>query len=115
MTDDPCLDGRTWLRAHLIAMRAEPVNWLVRDGIEGGTLALWAGINAAIEATEAAVEAPAVMVAAVRAVVSNDGRLIRLTVYREARAVAAVTLAPRRAVALAGELIAAALPKLRAP
>jgi hypothetical protein len=41
--------------------------------------------------------------------------LIRLTVYREARAVAAATLALRRAVALAGELIAAALPKLRAP
>ncbi len=91
------------------------MNWLVRDGIDGGTLALWAGISAAIEATEVSVEAPADMVAAGRAVVSDDGRLIRLTVYREARAVAAVTLAPRRVVALAGELIAAALPKLRAP
>ncbi len=47
-------------------MRAEPVNWLVRDGIDGGTLALWAGISAAIEATEVSVEAPADMVAAGR-------------------------------------------------
>ncbi len=33
----------------------------------------------------------------------------------ESSAIGAVTLSPCRAIALAGELIAAALPKLRAP
>ncbi len=44
------------------------------------------------------------------AVISDDGREIRLTIYGET--IAAVPLAPRYAVVLARELLAAALPKL---
>jgi hypothetical protein len=49
---------------------------------------------------------------AARAVVSDDGREIHLTLYAEAGADAAVVLDPVRAVALASRLIAAALPRL---
>jgi hypothetical protein len=50
---------------------------------------------------------------AARAVVSDDGREIRLTLYTEARAVAAsVVLEPVRAMALAQRLIAPAVPRL---
>jgi hypothetical protein len=47
-----------------------------------------------------------------RAVVSDDGATISLTVYTEAGDAVPVVLSPVRAVALAGELIAAAVPKL---
>jgi len=46
-----------------------------------------------------------------RAVLSDDGSTIRLTAYGDDGAAVAVTLAPVRAVALAGDLIRAALPK----
>ena len=102
MPDAPAIDDRAVLRARLIAMRAELVEQMARDRIEGGTLALLARINVAIEAIEAAGEAPA------------DGATIRLALYSEAEAVAAVMLAPRRAIALASRLIAAALRRLPA-
>jgi hypothetical protein len=50
-----------------------------------------------------------------RAVVSDDGREIRLTLYAEAGATAAIVLDPVLAVALAQRLIAAALPRLCSP
>jgi hypothetical protein len=50
-----------------------------------------------------------------RAVVADDGREIRLTVYTEADTAAAVVLDPVRAIRIAGELIDAALPKVGAP
>jgi hypothetical protein len=49
---------------------------------------------------------------AARAVVSDDGREIRLTLYAAPGAVAAIVLDPVRAVALAQRLIAAALTRL---
>jgi hypothetical protein len=52
---------------------------------------------------------------AARAVLADDGREIRLTVSTEAAAPAAVVLDPVRAIRMAGELIEAALPRLRAP
>jgi hypothetical protein len=52
---------------------------------------------------------------AARAVVADDGREIRLTVYTKAAAAAAVVLDPVRAIGIAGELIEAPLPKLGAP
>jgi hypothetical protein len=58
---------------------------------------------------------PACLRRAARAAVADDGREIRLTVYTEAAAAAAVVLEPVRAIRMAGELIEAALPKLRAP
>jgi hypothetical protein len=45
-------------------------------------------------------------------VVSDDGREIWLTHYREDGTAAAVTLAPTHAIALAGRLIAAASRRL---
>src|SRR5436190_741897 len=48
---------------------------------------------------------------ATRAVVSDDGE-IRMTLYRDDGQAMAVALAPARAIALAGELIEAAGPKL---
>ncbi len=50
-----------------------------------------------------------------RAVIGDDGREIRLMLYSQSSAIGAVALSPCRAIALAGELIAAALPKLRDP
>jgi hypothetical protein len=44
--------------------------------------------------------------------IEPDGTEIRLTLYAENGAAFAAPIAPGRAVALAGELIAAALPKL---
>lgn len=51
--------------------------------------------------------------AAARAVVADDGTTPRLILYRERQALAVIELDPMRALRLAGELIAAALPKLR--
>jgi hypothetical protein len=100
------------LRARLVATHAELIEWMVRDGIEGGTLALLAGIGATLKALAAI---PADIAPAARAIVSDGGGKIWLTLYGEAGAIATVTLASCRAVALAGELIAAALPRLRTP
>ena len=50
-----------------------------------------------------------------RLVKAGLGGEIRLMLCSESSAIGAVTLSPCRAIALAGELIAAALPKLRAP
>jgi hypothetical protein len=58
---------------------------------------------------------PACLRPAERAVVADDGRKIGLTFYAQSGAVAAVALDPVRAIRMAGELIDAALPKLRAP
>ncbi len=49
---------------------------------------------------------------AARAVVSDDGSTIWLTAYTEAGAAVPVALLPVRAVALARELLTAAVPKL---
>jgi hypothetical protein len=54
------------------------------------------------------------MIAGGRAVLADDGTAIRLTLHPEAGAATAVTLAPHRAIALAGELTAAALRRLSA-
>ncbi len=115
MTDGPQLDNRSELRARLVAMRAKLVERLACDKIEGGTLALLAGINAAIEACLAAVKPPADMLETGRAVLADDGAAITLTLYSGAKAVATITLDPVRAVRLAAKLIALALPKLNAP
>jgi hypothetical protein len=68
---------------------------------------------AAIDAALAAInEAPADAEPAARAVVSDDGKIIRLTLYADTGVVAAVDLDPLRAIALAGDLIEAARPRL---
>jgi hypothetical protein len=94
-------------RQRLVEMRSGLLADMDRQ-IEAGQLALLAGINAALGAIDGeAVPADP----AARVVVSDDGQ-IRLTLYRDDGAAFATPIAPGRAVALAGELIAAALPKL---
>jgi hypothetical protein len=90
MTDGSCLDDPTGLRPYLMAMRGGLVNWLVRDGIEDGTLSLLANVGTAIEVYLAA-EPPPDMVATGRAVLSDDGAAITLTLYTEVGAVAAIS------------------------
>jgi len=63
-------------------------------------------VNAALDTMPVEAEASA------RAVVSEDGREIRLTLSAEAGAAAAIVLDPVLAVALAQRLIAAAMPRL---
>jgi hypothetical protein len=87
-------------------MRDDTLGRMLRRGaVEPGQLPLIGGINAALDTLDSV---PIEAEEAARAVVSDDGREIRLTLYAEAGAVATVALDPVRAVALAGRLIAAA-------
>jgi hypothetical protein len=70
-------------------MRGEMVERLVRDGIEGGTLALWEGGNAAIEATEATAKPTIATLGARRAILADDGGAMRPTLNREGGAATA--------------------------
>jgi hypothetical protein len=70
---------------------------------------LLAGISAALVAIDGELVDAAT---AARAAVSDDEQ-IRLTLYAEDHAVAAIEPEPARAVGLAGRLIEAAAPKLR--
>jgi hypothetical protein len=93
-------------------LRDEALGRMLRRGaVEPGHLPLIAGINAALVAL---VSIPIEDEAAC-AVVSDDGREIRLTLYAKTGAVAATVLDPVRAVALAQRLIGAALPRLCSP
>jgi hypothetical protein len=94
------------LRSDLVAMRTDLVERLAHDGINAGFLQLLADVNAAIEALDAV--PPEDAAPADRAVITDDGREIRLAVYTGPDRVASVTLSPRRALAIAGQMIAAA-------
>ena len=100
---------RVETRQRLIEMRTGLLAAMDRQ-IEAGQLARLAGINAALVALN--IEGCSNGEPAACAVVSDDGSEIRLTLYAENGAAFAAPIAPGRAVALAGELIAAALPKL---
>ena len=95
------------LRERLIEMRAETLDRMARRGEpEPGHLPLIAGINAMLEAL-AAEDAKGARCAA-RAVVSDDGHEIRLTLYAERVAIATGGLDPARCISLAGRLLDAA-------
>jgi hypothetical protein len=99
-------------RAQLVDMREHLIANL-GERIVGGDLTLLAAVNGAMSAIEAvdAVLPDAEMAA--RAVVSDiPGEPIALTLYREAETVAQIALPPIRALALAAQLIEAALPRL---
>src|ERR1700676_150788 len=107
------------LRSRLIALRHDALQRLAEaDVLDGGMLALLGNTLArcpvgpayahAREAQRMRMTAPA----AARAIVSDDGCEIRWVVYREAKTVAVVVLDPLRAIAIAGELIAAASRRL---
>jgi hypothetical protein len=98
------------LRERLTELRNDMVGRMLRRGaVEPGHLPLIAGVNAPLDAFD---KMPIEAETAARAVVGDDGREIRLTLYAEAGAVAAVVLDPALAIALAQRLIAAALPRL---
>jgi hypothetical protein len=104
--DDPKTTAHDRLRERLAELRADMLaRMIARGAVEPGHLPLVAGINAAIDALDGV---PIEAETAARAVVSDDGRAIRLTLYAEAAAVAAVALSPERAIALAGRLLDAA-------
>jgi hypothetical protein len=100
------------LHGRLTTMRAELVERLARDGIEGGTLTLLPGVNAAIEACGAATADHHDLARADRVILADDGSTITLALYTAAGAIGSASLSPRRTVALAGELITAALQRL---
>jgi hypothetical protein len=102
--------ARDRLREQLIELRDEALGRMARRcAAEPGHLPPIAGINAALDALASM---PIEVKAAVRAVVGGDGRKIRLTLYREEGAAATTVLDPIRAITLAQQLIAAALPRL---
>jgi hypothetical protein len=92
-------------KERLARMRDEELARMIRRG----QLPRIAAIDAAIAALE---ERPTEWAPASRAVVRDDGQTIRMTLYAETGAVAAVELDPIRAVTRAGKLINAALPRL---
>jgi hypothetical protein len=105
--------GNTDTRRQLLDMRERLVGNL-GERIEGGDLALLAAVHGAMAAIEAADRVLPDAEQAARAVVTDtrDGP-IALTLYNEAEAVATIALPPIRALALAGELIRAAMPRVR--
>jgi hypothetical protein len=74
-----------------------------------GQLANFDIIDAALAALD---EPPADVEPAGRAMVSDDGQTIRMTLYAETGTIAAVNLDPIRAITLASKLIDVALAKL---
>ena len=92
-------------KERLIKMREKDIARMFRSG----QLPQIAAINAVLAVLD---EVPIDAKPAGRAVVSDDGKTIRLALYAKTGAVAAVELDPTRAIALAGKLIDAALPKL---
>jgi hypothetical protein len=114
------------LRDRLRQVREDALFGMARHGIEPGRLALAAGADAALQALGepsrwrervryAVPMLDKTKVGAAlghRAVVSADGETTWLTLRDEIGAVAAVELDPVRSVALANQLIEAALPRL---
>jgi hypothetical protein len=102
-------DGVCELRGRLLALRDDLRGRLAADEIiEPAWLVLLADVETVLRST--AMPEPAA-----RAVVSDDGSTIWLTAYTKAGEAVPVALLPVRAIALAGELIQAALPKLADP
>jgi hypothetical protein len=105
------MGDRATTRSRLLALRADVLRQLDQaDALDGGLLRLLADANAAIDESRQPPEGEP----AVRAVVSDDGIEIRLISYTQTGPAAMVVLDPRRAIALAGQLITAALRYLTA-
>jgi hypothetical protein len=92
-------------KERLLQMRDEEIARIVR---QSGVPAI-AAIDAVLGALD---EVTAEAELADRVVITDDGQTIRLTLHGETGAVAAAPLDPVRAVALADELIRAALQRL---
>jgi hypothetical protein len=100
---------RTTTRWRLFELRNDLLRRLDEaEALDGGLLRLLGDTSAALAAIDA--WPPAVNAAAAdRVALADDGVEFRLTWYGSADASATVVLDPRRAIALAGQLIAAAL------
>jgi hypothetical protein len=108
-----CSRARVGLRSRLTELCDDALRQLDEaDVLDGGLLRLLGDANAALAAIDRQPPAADTEPAA-RAVVSDDVTEIRLTLYTNAHAAAAIDLDPVRAVRLGGKLIAAALPRLR--
>jgi hypothetical protein len=90
-------------KERLLSMREEAIARALRERLPPQLVAIDAVLRALDEA--AADAGPAT-----RALVSDEGRSIRLTLYAETGAVAAAELDPIRAIMLASELTSASLP-----
>jgi hypothetical protein len=77
------------------------------EGIEPGFLALFGNVHAALLALDDEAELDDVATAD-RVVLVDDGEAIRLVAYAGPDRVAAVTLSPQRALAIAAQLVASA-------
>lgn len=95
------------LHARLSALRTDALRQLAEaDGIDTGMLRLVADAGAVLAMLDdEAVDAETALLGE-RVVLSDDGNRAVLTLYHESKALAAVELAPRRALQLAGELLA---------
>jgi hypothetical protein len=78
------------------------------DQIDPGYLALLAGTDAALRMLDAEAALAEDDPVAERAVLVDQAEHVKLILYAGAACVAAVTLTPRRALAIAGQMIAAA-------
>jgi hypothetical protein len=81
--------------------------------IEGGDLALLAAVNGALAAIDMDGGDSVVVAPGARAILADDGQTITLTIYTQAAVATGAALTGERAIALAGELIAAGLRPLR--
>jgi hypothetical protein len=81
--------------------------------IEGGDLTLLAAVNGALAAIAADDGASVALAAGGQTILADDGQTITLTIYTEVAVATGATLTAKRAIALAGELIAAGLRRLR--
>jgi hypothetical protein len=95
----------------LAEMRSRLIGSLGKQ-IEGGDLALLAAVHGAIAAIDAEGGASVAVAPGGRAILADDRQTITLTIYTEA-AVARPGRHSPRTIALAGELIAAGLRRLR--
>jgi hypothetical protein len=98
------------LRARLIAFRSDVLRQLAEaDQIQPGHLRLFADTVAALAALDALDTVPLDVAQAERVVLVDGGAGIWLVAYTASKQVSAVELSPQRAIAIAGQMIAAAL------
>jgi hypothetical protein len=105
------MTDRAATHQQLAEMRSRLVGNLGKQ-IEGGDITLLAAVNGALVAIDADGGASVEVAPGGRAILADDGQTIALTIYAEEVATG-VTLTAERAIALAGELIAAGLRRLR--
>lgn len=106
------MTDRAATHQQLAEMRAGLIDKL-DTRIEGGDLALLASVQGAIAAIDADSGSSGEAAPGGRAILADDGQTISLTIYTDATVAAGAALTAERAIALAGELIAAGLRRLR--